>query len=446
MFSQTNPPCGESLLANGGTVGVPTDIEQPGGPEPAAERKGNSAARAPGSGETGQPLMEQSHDDAKMSQPLVAAIRFTVSKCRQAQRDAERADAHPWWLRFAVAITAGLAIANLSFLQSADITALRALSLVFSAFGDTLMMLPVFSLSRICTTLSASQAAISAEESTRLRRWRMLVFVSSALAALGYWGMFNVVHVGILGNEDPFYEDFQIKSGETALTSQQRLHAVMLGLYAVVVAPLLGLSWFLSLKKACVLVRAEVTDCRALIDNTSARSHDWDKKVVPDLLNLVQQTVPVLSKGWSDGLLALWAGLWVVALGNFAKYLDGGNPVDLAQTVASVCLPLLLAMDVASVSTAIDKLGETLNTKRADDMSYENHIKLEVTESLLRNLNKGQGLGFVVGGMVLNTATLQNIFVVTMGFLSTAVTLCSHISAQSVTDALLDSNGTRIWI
>ena len=124
----------------------------------------------------------------------------------------------------------------------------------------------------------------------------------------------------------------------------------------------------------------------------------------------------------------------------------GGNPVDLAQTVASACYPLLLAMDVASVSTAIDKLGETLNTKRADDMSYENHIKLEVTESLLRNLNKGQGLGFVVGGMVLNTATLQNIFVVTIGFLSTAVTLCSHISAQSVTDALLDSNGTRIWI
>ena len=57
----------------------------------------------------------------------------------------------------------------------------------------------------------------------------MLVFVSSALAALGYWGMFNVVHVGILGNEDPFYEDFQIKSGETALTSQQRLHAVIAG-------------------------------------------------------------------------------------------------------------------------------------------------------------------------------------------------------------------------
>ena len=117
--------------------------------------------------------------------------------------------------------------------------------------------------------------------------------------------------------------------------------------------------------------------------------------------------------------LAIWLGLWVTTLGIFAKFLDGGNLADLGQTVAGACFPLVFAGDVADASSACDAIGKTLNANRAANMSHENHITLEVTESLLRNLNKGQGLGFVINGRVLDKSSLRSIFAAVVGFLGT---------------------------
>jgi hypothetical protein len=251
--------------------------------------------------------------------------------------------------------------------------------------------------------------------------------------ALGYWGMFNVLFVGLLGEEDPAYKDYQIQPGENALTAQQRLHALLLGMYSIYVAPLVYCSWYLTLKEASVLVRDDITVCCARIEETSTTSDGWHSKVLPGVLNLVRNTVPRLSEGWADGLLAIWLGLWMTTLGIFAKFLDGGNMADLGQTVAGACFPLVFAADVADASSACDAIGEALNAKRAANMSYENHSTLEVTESLLRNLNKGQGLGFVVAGKVLDKSTLRSIFAAMTGFLGTAIPLILALKQETTT-------------
>ena len=76
---------------------------------------------------------------------------------------------------------------------------------------------------------------------------------------------------------------------------------------------------------------------------------------------------------------------------------------------------------MAGASSDCDTLKDELNNKRGADLSVENDAKLFVIERLLQNLNKGQGLGFVVAGKVLDRTTLKTIFVAVSSFLGTVV-------------------------
>ena len=307
---------------------------------------------------------------------------------------ATRVLATPLGVWLGVVCGVGLALMNLSFIGE-DPTALRLLSQSCRAVGDVLIMLPLFSLRRVTRdmyqiSLGVGSTKIAPMAATRLRRWHAFLLACATFAGLGWWGLYNILWVGLAGQEDPYYEDYQIQPGKTALTAHQRVHALLLGLYSTYVAPLVYCSWYLSLKEASVLVRCEVVDCRVLISQTPATSARWDSEVIPSLLKLIQVTLPTLSTGWADGLLAVWAGLWVTAVGVFAKFVDGGNLGDLVFTLGAACLPLFLAVDVADASSECDTIKETLNDKRAADQSSENHAKLVVIESLLQNVNMGQ--------------------------------------------------------
>ena len=123
---------------------------------------------------------------------------------------------------------------------------------------------------------------------------------------------------------------------------------------------------------------------------------------MPEILKLINDTLPALSRGWADGLLTLWASMWMLAFGRFALSIDTGKKSHYGFIFAT--FPLFLAADVAGASSDCDTLKDELNNKRGADLSVENDAKLFVIERLLQNLNKGQGLGFVVAGKVLDDA------------------------------------------
>jgi hypothetical protein len=347
---------------------------------------------------------------------------------------AARVLATPVGVWLGVVISVGLALVNISFIGE-DPTAARVLSQLCRAVGDVLIMLPLFSLRRVTrdlyqASLGVGSTRITAAAAARLKQWHVFLLACAVFAGLGWWGGFNIVWVGLAGQEDPYYEDYQIQPGKTALTAHQRVHAVLLGLYSAYVAPLVYCAWYLSLKEASVLVRGEVAEVAEVLSRTSATSAAWDTDVMPELLELIQVTLPALSTGWADGLLAVWAGLWVTAIGVFAKFVDGGNLGDLAFTLGAACLPLFLTVDVAGASSECETIPEALNAKRATNLCAENHMKLKVAESLLQNLNRGQGLGFVVGGKpgssggkVLDKNTLRAIFAAMSGFMGTVLPL-----------------------
>ena len=87
-------------------------------------------------------------------------------------------------------------------------------------------------------------------------------------------------------------------------------------------------------------------------------------------------------------------------------------------------LPLGLALDVAAASSRCDEFMDSLNEKR----TQENHEQILWLETKLSKLNKGQGLGFSVYGVVLDRKTLKNLAIGIVGTMSTVVTTLIALS------------------
>ena len=241
-------------------------------------------------------------------------------------------------------------------------------------------------------TLGVGNTKISANAAMRLGRWRVGLLAFSTSWVL--FGLYYFVNVGLLGNED-IIARFHSSLG------------MLIGLFCAYVVPLTVCAWCSRLRRppcSCP------TECRNLINKTSATSAEWDALVVPELLKLINETLPALSRGWANGLLTLWTACRVAALGMFSHFLDCGTTFFLCTGVVSACIPMWLAADVASASSDCGTIKAELNSKRAADLSVENDAKLFVLERLLQNLNKDQGLGFVVGGNVLDKTTLKMVF------------------------------------
>lgn len=67
---------------------------------------------------------------------------------------------------------------------------------------------------------------------------------------------------------------------------------------------------------------------------------------------------------------------------------------------------LKIARTPAEVSTDADILKESLNKLRINDFSRETHEKVFILECALANCNDGQGVGFCVMGVVIDTKML----------------------------------------
>jgi hypothetical protein len=168
----------------------------------------------------------------------------------------------------------------------------------------------------------------------------------------------------------------------------------------------LTFAWWLTLKQAAALATHEVRVVRCAVHRYAAGSEAWEAEVVQGCKVLAERTLPALSAGWAGGAAAVCLAVWAGALGVVAKALLYPELVKLAGTMLAAalyaCVPALILWDLADASSECDLLVKDLNDKRLKDPSDATHVTIVKLETMLGQLNKNQGLGFVLFGVVLD--------------------------------------------
>ena len=124
-----------------------------------------------------------------------------------------------------------------------------------------------------------------------------------------------------------------------------------------------------------------------------------------------------------------------------------GDPGNLAVPAIGfaglvfIFLPFYFSYAVAQVSTKCQDLLEQLNAVRINDLGH--HLRLVALETALRNLNKEQGLGIVVAGIVFDTKLVKKLLAFTVSTCTTVVPIVllnyhqyrspAHTSSQNST-------------
>ena len=163
------------------------------------------------------------------------------------------------------------------------------------------------------------------------------------------------------------------------------------GLYYFYVWPCVFI-WYLALKEASKIIFAVVLRVRSALDESSQMSTHWDETVVPAILQLVETTMPTISSGFADGMMAVGVAFWMYAASAFCTFLDNESFGSLARSFGLLCFPLLVALDVAGASSDCDSIMRTLNDKRGKAMdSLETDAKIQHLERYLTLSNRGQG-------------------------------------------------------
>lgn len=284
--------------------------------------------------------------------------------------------------------------------------------------ATVLLSLTLFSLRRVTASegqlsqLGSGTATISTRAAKRLVLWNATLTAFTAF--LLYMAVSVFITYGVMGEPDPRNPIYHLEPGETELTVLQRSNAALWSGITVLIYPML-FAWYLALKEASILVSDEVVEARKKIVRTKVDSAEWESIVVPHVLKLIDETLPTLSSGWGDGLVAIWVGIWIQAIAAFALFLhsdaSGATTVKKVYSAVGMVLaslsPLFIAHDVAGASSDCDSIMISLNDKRkASLLDAETDSKLQVLERAISHENRGAGIGFVVVGRVVDRSTL----------------------------------------
>lgn len=328
------------------------------------------------------------------------------------------------WLPVSVAIAYGVVLLMRIWATDDYYTDLQNLNRGFTAVATCLLALSLFSLRRVTRVdgqlgqLGMGVVFISARSARTLTRWNMGLMLVVGICL--FQGIFVAGKYGVLGRHKDDNPIYHLEPGETELTVLQRANGLLWGLVAGLLYPCL-LVWYLTLKEASLLVFDEVVETRRTIVGTSVESAGWTSVVVPQVLKLIDKTLPALSEGWGDGLVAIWVGCWVQGIGVFCLFLQsyathqssGHHIFGMIGVVVYSLGPLIIAHDVAGASSACDSIVMSLNEKRKaslPDCSAAAEEKLQQLERAISLENRGMGIGFVVLGRVVDRSTLTTVF------------------------------------
>eukprot|EP01047_Picozoa_sp_COSAG01_P054451 COSAG01_NODE_5950_length_3939_cov_1.486719_2_plen_439_part_00 len=241
----------------------------------------------------------------------------------------------------------------------------------------------------VATPSTTSGAAWRPGQPFGLANWtRLLTLAAVLVAAIGftmhvYFALGKCLFTGTIG-----------QLGE----------AVNLGL----MKPLL-IVWYLTLKMAAALVAHRVAALRRKVARCDIQAPEWESEVVLETQALINDTFPTLSQAWGPGAIALCVSMGAAALHNVCYGLRMTASASrmascMVQATLYACAPLLVLWDLADAGSECDLLTKGLNEKRIANPSDEAHAKIYKLEVMLNQLNKKQGLGFVLGGVVLDKA------------------------------------------
>eukprot|EP01052_Picozoa_sp_SAG31_P010179 SAG31_NODE_548_length_14222_cov_10.926574_17_plen_275_part_00 len=170
-----------------------------------------------------------------------------------------------------------------------------------------------------------------------------------------------------------------------------------------------------------------------------ARRSALIEKVSPCIQDVARPAIAIhgalglLSSAWARGVKAATLSLWVHALAIFCRAIDSKRNVAEGEAAIHigwffglmlpvyVFMPLLIMRDVAATGSRCDKLMQTLN-EIGIEHGTSNHLTVDWLECRLARLNAGQGLGFRVGGVVVDNRALLRLAGVLSGGLSFVLT------------------------
>ena len=106
---------------------------------------------------------------------------------------------------------------------------------------------------------------------------------------------------------------------------------------------------------------------------------------------------------------------------------------QLFAAVICALVPLAVAWPLAGTTSRCEYLLDALNRKRLEDLAY--HERVEALEVALRQLNRGKGLGFMLGGIVISHHVIKQLFapLLTLGSpILTFLSLSEHSGGHCV--------------
>jgi hypothetical protein len=300
--------------------------------------------------------------------------------------------------------------------------------LLFSTVG------PAVSLRRVTGTgagrgqlaaLGAGEVQISERARRRLEHAHIWISALALMCAMA--GLLCLVTATRVGTRSKL-------SGRLVTAGYARALATF-GLAAINFGGLTFGPWWVALKSASALVADAVAEARQTIERCSPTSPEWEAEVLPRVLRLCDETLPLLSRGFGAAVATNFLGWWFAAAGFFAVNLEsGGRPFTIFWCIVCVLVPLGVSYDSASASSDCDMLSDALTKKRMrgdlNDQAFEHAISR--IEKILDRQNTKQGLGFTIGHRVLDLKTLGNIVAAIAGVATTAVPILFSLRPSTV--------------
>ncbi len=271
--------------------------------------------------------------------------------------------------------------------------------------------------------LGAGTAKISQRANRGLRRAHTWLLVPATLFFMV--GLMNILSATRVGTRSKV-------TGRLITVSYAR--AMVASGLTMINMSLVFFPWWHTLKSASALVAEAVAETRKCIESISPTSPQWKELVLPRVMQLCDETLPMLSRGWGYTIGIVFLGWWATAAGFFAAYLETEALGAAMLAFACVLFPLGISYDTASASSDCDLLVDPLNKKRMqgddEDQGYENSICR--VELILDRQNTKQGLGLTVFGRVMDLKTLGNILAGIAGVASTAVPILFSLRPSKI--------------
>jgi len=204
---------------------------------------------------------------------------------------------------------------------------------------------------------------------------------------------------------------------------------------------------WLTLKMASVLVADAVSETKQKIERCTPGSAEWELEVMPSVLGLCNETLPLLSEGWGTPVATSFLACWLGALGYFAAFLETGTKASALAMVICALTPVAIAYDAASASTDCNLLSDALTKKRMDGPNNYDHDPLlsllhehaiRKVELIKNGQNRQQGLGFTVCTNVVDLKLLGTILIALSGVWTTVVPIMFALRPGAAGESVAD--------